>query len=112
MPSRCGVDWVPAVRRGFLNSQLECSVKSDFIYTQKQNKLSVAGLEDSSGTLRGKLPKHFQLAPVAEDGAGWEGHEDLHTAGAPADTPPYHLERTFLVSPIQGHLLSHSLQWE
>lgn len=87
-------------------------MKSDSIYTQKQNKLSVAGLEDSSGTLRGKLPKHFQLAPAAEDGAGWEGHEDLHTAGALADTPPYHLERTLLVSPIQGHLLSHGLQWE
>lgn len=41
-------------------------MKSDFIYTQKQNKLFVAGLEDSSGTLRGKLPKHFQLAPGAE----------------------------------------------
>lgn len=67
-PPSHGVDWVPAVQRGFLNSRLECSVKSDFIYTQKQNKLSVVDLEDSSGILRGKLPKHFRLAPGAEDG--------------------------------------------
>lgn len=86
-------------------------MKSDFIYTQKQNQLSVVDLEDSSRILRGKPPKHLQLAPGAEDGAGWEEHEDLHTAGLLADTPPYHLEHSWS-SPIQSHRLSHDLQWE
>lgn len=48
-------------------------MKSDFIYTQKQNKLSVVDLEDSSGILRGKLPKYFRLAPGAEDGGRLRG---------------------------------------